>query len=80
MELFNVPEPMELIEHIRFDHNLEKLVSELRAKRHEAERLAKESAEKTSVAAIKLAKAGFSRRDVGELLGVSFQRAQQLVK
>lgn len=44
------------------------------------ERLAEESAERTRKIASRLAKAGLSRRDVGELLGVSFQRVQQLLK
>jgi len=80
MSLFDVPDDVELDEVIHVGtKQLDALVEKLRATRAEAERVASESAEQTRVVATRLAEAGLSRRDVGELVGVSFQRVQQLV-
>jgi predicted RNase H-like HicB family nuclease len=80
MALFDVPEGAELVEEIRLDSKLDAELRSLREKRDAAERLARESSEATKRVADRLAKAGLSRRDVGELLGVSFQRVQQIAQ
>lgn len=64
---------------LRLPRALAKLADEVRGKRDQAERLQKEAAKESVAAARKLTRKGISRRDVGEILGVSFQRAQQLV-
>jgi predicted RNase H-like HicB family nuclease len=64
---------------VRLPKQLEKLAEEVREKRTEAERVQKEAAKKSLAVAKELARKGISRRDVGEILGVSFQRVQQLV-
>jgi len=47
--------------------------------RADADRKAEEAAEATKAAARALRKAGFSYRDIGTMIGVSYQRAQQLL-
>jgi len=81
MELHDVPRSVKLVEQVRIGTpSLDDELRRVREKREAAERLAKESTAETKRVAARLAKAGLSRRDVGELLGVSFQRIQQLVK
>lgn len=78
LDLFDVPSSVELVD----DVELGKLAIVFRTaveRRTEAEALAVEVAEATRKAALKLSSAGLSRRDVGELLGVSHQRVQQLI-
>src|SRR5262245_37616399 len=70
MELCDVPATVKLDEEIHVGSKLDAELEELRTTHEEAERLAKESAEQTRRVAARLAKAGLSRRDVGELLGV----------
>jgi hypothetical protein len=78
MSLFGVPSTTPLEEEIRAPFESE--LREARAKRAEADRLSSEATAMTKRLATRLAKAGMSRRDVGELLGMSFQRVQQIVK
>ncbi len=80
LELFDVPKSVTLKDEIRLDERLTAELRGLREKRAEAERLQKESQDQTRRVAARLAKTGLSVRDVGELLGVSHQRVQQLVK
>ena len=51
----------------------------VRAVRADAERVQAEAAERTRVIARRLADRGLTVRDIGEALGVSYQRAAQLV-
>lgn len=78
MGLYDVPATVPLDERISVGGKLDAELAALRAQREEADHLARESAERTKRVADGLAKAGLSRRDAAELLGVSFQRVQQL--
>lgn len=64
---------------MRLPKKYEKLRAEVLSKRTKAEEVTKEAAKVSREIAKALAKKGISRRDVGEILGVSFQRVQQLV-
>lgn len=79
MELNDLPADADLTFEIHTGTKLDAKLERAREMRREAERLSKEVAETTQALAIELDKAGISRRDVGELVGVSFQRVQQLV-
>lgn len=61
------------------DNTLEHL-AEARRLREESQRTNRMAAEESRAAARTLAAAGLSVRDVGTIMGVSFQRAQQLTK
>ncbi|MCL2778058.1 MAG: type II toxin-antitoxin system HicB family antitoxin [Polyangiaceae bacterium] len=78
MDLFDVPRTARLEEVIDLG-KLTAKVEHARQTREHVDELARASKAETARVATRLAKAGFSRRDVGELLGVSFQRVQQLV-
>lgn len=79
MELYDVPRSVTLDEVIRLSAPMTNAeLRRLREKREDAERRLRESVDATKRAVVRLAKAGLSRRDIGELLGLSFQRVQQL--
>jgi predicted RNase H-like HicB family nuclease len=81
MELFDVPRSVELEEIIQLKAPMTNAeLRKLREKREDAERRLSESVAATKSAVVRLAKAGLSRRDIGELLGLSFQRVQQLAE
>jgi hypothetical protein len=61
------------------DPKLSKELEEARVARREAAEAAQRAAEHGQRAARSLAAAGFTVRDIGALLGVTFQRAHQLV-
>jgi predicted RNase H-like HicB family nuclease len=56
------------------------VAEEARRLRAENEELKRRADERTRVAVEMLHRAGFTLRDIGELTGLSFQRAQQIVK
>ena len=78
MELFDVS-PDAVIEETIDVGTLNADIQQVRRMRQEAEQLVRESTSETTRLANRLVQAGFSRRDVGELVGVSFQRVHQLV-
>lgn len=80
MGLYDVPASAALAEQMVLGKTIDQELAELRTTREEADRLARESAARTKRVAARLAKAGLSRRDAAELLGVSFQRVQQLTE
>ncbi len=80
MELYDVPPKAPTTEQIRIGGDLDAELRAAREKRADAERTAREAADATRRAVARLAKAGVSRRDAAELLGLSFQRVQQIAK
>ena len=54
--------------------------AEVRRLRSEAERLTATALDRTATLVIKLHRRGFALRDIGSLAGISYQRAQQIVK
>jgi predicted RNase H-like HicB family nuclease len=69
-----------LVGEVRLPQAAKKALAESSAKRAKAEVLAKQAQHATLVAAKTLADTGLSFRDVGAMLGVSRQRAHQLVE
>lgn len=78
MGLYDVPEDAEIEFGVRW-HDEAKL-SRVREMRMMADKINAETQRATKAFASDLVGQGVSLRDVGELLGVSFQRVQQLVK
>lgn len=70
----------ELVDNVRLPAALSKVVDKCKDARAEAERAAELALEVTEGAAKAMAKAGVSRRDTAEILGISFQRVHQLVE
>jgi predicted RNase H-like HicB family nuclease/predicted transcriptional regulator len=71
----------EIAEEITFaDADLTKIVLRSQELRQVLEAVRTESQEVTAKAARRLTEAGLSRRDAGEVLGLSFQRVDQLVR
>jgi predicted RNase H-like HicB family nuclease len=60
-------------------NQLDAALKQTRVSRTEAQRAEREAAAATLKIAKTLERKGFSRRDIGAVLGLSFQRAQQLV-
>lgn len=56
------------------------LAAETRRLRAEAHALAERSGERTRAAVTLLHRRGFSLRDIGRLTGITYQRAQQIIK
>ena len=54
--------------------------AEVRRLRHEAEQLTATALDRTANLVLKLHRRGFALRDIGSLAGISYQRAQQIVK
>lgn len=52
--------------------------AEARALREQARRLTEQASERTRVAVDLLSRRGFTVRDIGALIGITYQRAQQL--
>ena len=73
------PDSFEISIARRIPEDLQTELEHARQLRVEAEKLNDEASERGREVARHLAEAGFSLRDVGALLGVSFQRAGQLV-
>jgi predicted RNase H-like HicB family nuclease len=69
----------ELVSDIQLPAPAKRALHQATTKREQAFALAKESQEATRLAARLLTKQGLSLRDVGKLLGVTRQRAHQLV-
>ena len=69
----------ELVSDVQLPPPAKRALHEATRKRERADALAKESQEATRLAARVLTKQGLSLRDVGRLLGVTRQRAHQLV-
>lgn len=81
MALHDVGKPVTLKEEIRIGSEaVQKAIAEVAAARAKAAEAAEASAVMTKHLIARLAKAGVSRRDIGDMLGISFQRVQQLVK
>lgn len=80
MEACGLPADARLDEIIRVGKaQLDAEIGKALSIRQRAERLMSESAEATKLVARDLVRAGISRRDVGEMVGLSFQRIHQLV-
>ena len=56
------------------------LAAKARELRAEVERLTSSASKTTSTAVVKLSKSGFSLRDIGQLVGISHQRVDQILK
>ena len=72
-------EEAEIEERIALSTKVRGLLRRVVGKRERAERLRAEASEDTRAAARMLAEEGLSVRDAAELLGISFQRVQQLL-
>lgn len=70
---------IEVTVHAVIDNAVSQTLEQARAQRRESDELAKTASEGFRAAARELAGSGYSMRDVREILGVSFQRASQLV-
>jgi predicted RNase H-like HicB family nuclease len=73
------PDRAVIEEEIRLPAELRKAIQRSRRTRARAEREREQAQEETRAAAGALAEEGVSLRDAGELLGLSYQRVQQLV-
>ena len=69
---------IEIVDDVHLPLGIDIEIDALKRRRAEAERLREEVADATRLAATKLRAAGFSTRDVGELIGVSGSRVGQL--
>lgn len=70
---------VEVTVHAVIDDAVSQTLEQARAQRRESQELAETASEGFRTAARELAGSGYSMRDIGEILGVSFQRASQLV-
>lgn len=77
MNLFDVPAGAEVVLEVKGPERTS--VARVRAERLRAEAAAQKANEATQRLASQLVKKGVSLRDIGDLVGLSFQRVQQLV-
>jgi predicted RNase H-like HicB family nuclease len=73
------PSKLEIIPIVQDDDN-DLSPAEVRQLRAEAEQLAAKALDRTATLVIRLHRRGFALRDIGSLAGISYQRAQQIVK
>ena len=71
---------VELVDDVRVDARLDRLIRRARDEREELERARARVAKHMTQAAVAADELGISRRDAAALLGVSVQRVQQLAK
>lgn len=71
--------PVELDVHVELPDDVRALVAHVAALREEAERMQRQATAEAVEAAVRLKDDGLTVREVGRALGVSHQRAQQLV-
>lgn len=68
-----------LLPDIRLDPTLISRAVEARAKRDELRAVEAEATELTAEVVVELARKGLSQRDIAYIMGISFQRVQQLL-
>jgi len=78
LERYAVPQTAPL--NVILEHSVGARVRSLRVLRERTERAAREMHDETRVLATTLFGEGLTIRDIGELLGISYQRVQQIVK
>ena len=73
------PEAIQLNVHVQLPQEVDAVVSEAKRQRELAERSSRRAAAESREAARQLHEMGVTLRDIGTTLGVSYQRAHQLV-